>query len=57
MKKEESSTNPYYEKPMIQKLFKPYIVKRKNSQCQVLIPLIELDDLCYQILRKIKVDK
>jgi len=30
----------------IQSLFKQYIVKRKNGQCQVLIPLIELDDLC-----------
>jgi len=33
----------------IQKLFKPYIVRRKNGQCQVLIPLIELDDLCGKI--------
>jgi len=32
-----------------QKLFKPYIVKRKNGQCQVLIPLIELDELCEAI--------
>ncbi len=34
---------------MIQKLFKPYIVKRKNGQCQVLIPLVELDELCEKI--------
>ena len=33
----------------IQKLFKPYIVTRKNGQCQVLIPLIELDELCDKI--------
>ena len=33
----------------IQKLFKPYIVTRKNGQCQILIPLIELDDLCDKI--------
>ena len=35
----------------IQKVFKPYIVKRKNGQCQVLIPLVELDDLCLKILK------
>ena len=33
----------------IQKLFKPYFVRRKNGQCQVLIPLVELDDLCEKI--------
>lgn len=33
----------------IQKLFKPYFVKRKNGQCQVLIPLVELDELCDKI--------
>ena len=33
----------------IQKLFKPYIVERKHGQCQVLIPLIELDALCVGI--------
>lgn len=33
----------------IQKLFKPYIVTRKNGQCQVLIPLVELDELCKKI--------
>ena len=33
----------------IQKLFKPYIVKRKNGQCQILIPLVELDELCEKI--------
>ena len=33
----------------IQKLFKPYIVRRNHGQCQVLIPLIELDDLCDKI--------
>jgi len=33
----------------IQKLFKPYIVKRKHGQCQVLIPLVELDELCDRI--------
>ena len=41
----------------IQKLFKPYIVKRKNGQCQVLIPLVELDDLCEEILEIFKKDK
>lgn len=51
---EKKTTNPYYEKPLIQKLFKPYIVNRKHGQCQILIPLIELDDLCYQILEKLK---
>lgn len=33
----------------IQKLFKPYFVNRKNGQCQVLIPLVELDELCDKI--------
>jgi len=33
----------------IQKLFRPYIVTRKNGQCQVLIPLVELDELCEKI--------
>jgi len=33
----------------IQQLFKPYIVPRKNGQCQVLIPLVELDELCEKI--------
>ena len=33
----------------IQKLFKPYFVRRKNGQCQVLIPLVELDELCDKI--------
>ena len=33
----------------IQKLFKPYIIRRKNGQCQVLIPLVELDELCKEI--------
>ena len=33
----------------VQKLFKPYIVKRNHGQCQVLIPLIELDELCEKI--------
>jgi len=33
----------------IQKLFKSYIVTRKNGQCQILIPLIEFDDLCDKI--------
>ena len=41
---------------MIQKLFKPYIVKRKNGQCQVLIPLVELDELCEKIEKKVKKD-
>ena len=35
----------------IQKLFKPYFVRRKNGQCQVLIPLVELDELCEKINR------
>ena len=35
----------------IQRLFKPYIVKRDHGQCQVLIPLVELDDLCERIER------
>ena len=38
----------------IQKLFKPYIVRRKNGQCQVLIPLIELDELCDKIIKELK---
>ena len=38
----------------IQSLFKPYIVKRNNGQCQVLIPLIELDDLCDKIKKLLK---
>ena len=33
----------------IQSLFKQYFVRRKNGQCQILIPLIELDDLCDKI--------
>jgi len=33
----------------IQKLFKPYFVTRKKGQSQVLIPLVELDDLCDKI--------
>ena len=33
----------------LQSLFKPYIVTRKAGQCQVLIPLVELDALCVQI--------
>ena len=38
----------------IQSLFKQYIVKRKNGQCQILIPLIELDDLCSKITNSVK---
>ena len=38
---------------MIQKLFKKYIVTRKNGQCQVLIPLVELDELCDRIEKKL----
>ena len=34
----------------IQKLFKPYIVNCRNGQCQVLIPLVELDELCEKIV-------
>ena len=41
----------------IQQLFIPYIVKRKNGQCQVLIPLIELDDLCDKIREYIVADE
>jgi len=37
----------------IQKLFKPYIVKHKNGQCQILIPLVELDELCDRIEKEI----
>uniref|UniRef100_A0A6H2A5R2 Uncharacterized protein n=1 Tax=viral metagenome TaxID=1070528 RepID=A0A6H2A5R2_9ZZZZ len=33
----------------IQSLFKEYIVRRRNGQCQVLIPLRELDSLCLKI--------
>ena len=33
----------------IQKLFKKWIVKRDHGQCQILIPLIELDAFCEQI--------
>ena len=28
----------------VTKLFKPYIVKRDRGQCQILLPLIELDN-------------
>jgi hypothetical protein len=35
----------------IQKIFKPYIAKRKNGQCQVLIPLVELDEVCDAITK------
>ena len=35
--------------PNIQKLFKKYIVKRPNGNCQVLFALTELDDLCMEI--------
>ena len=38
----------------IQKLFKPYFVNRKNGQCQVLIPLVELDELCDKIEKHCK---
>jgi hypothetical protein len=38
----------------IQKIFKPYIAKRKNGQCQVLIPLVELDEVCDAILKLFK---
>jgi len=31
--------------------YKPYIVRRNNGQCQVLIPLIELDNLVIRIER------
>ena len=34
----------------ITKLFKPYITNRKNGQCQILIPLVELDDFVDGIL-------
>jgi len=34
----------------ISKLFKPYFVKRKNGQCQILIPLVELDELVNKIV-------
>jgi len=33
----------------LQKLFKPYIVRRENGQCQILIPLIELDNFCNKL--------
>lgn len=33
----------------LQKLFKPYFVRRKHGQCQVLIPFVELDELCEKI--------
>jgi len=36
-------------KPCIQSLFKKYIVKRPNGNCQVLFALTELDDLCDEI--------
>lgn len=39
---------------MVVKKFKPYIVRRKNGQCQVLIPLVELDDLVSKILKEIR---
>jgi len=34
---------------LIQKLFKEYIVRREKGQCQILIPLSELDELCERI--------
>lgn len=39
---------------MVYKIFKKYIVRRDNGQCQVLIPLIELDNLVIRITRLIR---
>jgi len=41
----------------IRKLFKPYIVRRKNGQCQILIPLIELDEFVEKIILTSQEDK
>jgi hypothetical protein len=35
----------------LQSLFKKYIVKRPNGNCQVLFALTELDDLCKEIIK------
>jgi len=34
----------------ISKLFKPYFVKRRNGQCQILFALTELDALIERIV-------
>ena len=38
-------------------LFKKWIVKRNKGQCQILIPLIELDNLVKEILIQLKAKK
>ncbi len=38
----------------IQKLFKKYIVKRPNGNCQILFALSELDSFCEEIVREVK---
>ena len=40
----------------IQKIFKPYIVKRPNGGCQVLFPLTELDTIVEEILKEVEKD-
>lgn len=37
----------------IHRLFKPYIVRRKNGYCTVLIPLPELDELIVKICKRL----
>jgi len=36
------------------KLFKPYIVKRDKGQCQILLPLVELDGFVEKLLEKVE---
>jgi len=43
-------------KPLITRitwLFKKWIVKRNKGQCQILIPLIELDDFVQEICKEL----
>ena len=42
----------------ITKLFKPYIVRQNNGQCQILLPLIELDNFVESIFKSMsKLDR
>ena len=44
-------------KDRITKLFKKWIVKRPNGQCQILFSLYELDKLIDEILSELFIDK
>jgi len=44
----------YDDRYRITKLFKKWIVKRANGQCQILFPLCELDNFVNEILLEIK---